>query len=79
VAQNPGTFNPNGSLVNPNFWRDLPSSAFYSTDPANFYAKFWHIHAIAGLAYGFPYDDVGGYSADIGCNDPKYLVIAIGW
>jgi hypothetical protein len=33
-------------------------SLFYQTSPANWYAKFWHDHAINHLAYGFPYDDV---------------------
>ena len=38
-----------------------------------------HTHGIAGKAYGFPYDDVGGYSSDISCNSPQYLAVAIGW
>ena len=79
VAQNPGTFNSNGTLVNGNFWSTLPSTSFYSTGPANFYAQYWHTHGIAGKAYGFPYDDVGGYSSDISCNSPQWLAVAIGW
>ncbi len=79
VAQTPGTFNPDGTLVNPNFWSTISSSTFYSAAPANYYAQYWHTHGIAGLAYGFPYDDVGGYSSDISCNSPQYLQVAIGW
>jgi hypothetical protein len=79
VAQTAGTFSADGTLVNPNFWQTITSSSFYSAAPANFYAQFWHTHGIAGKAYGFPYDDVGGYSSDIGCNSPRYLVVAIGW
>jgi Beta-1,3-glucanase len=79
VAQNPNTFNASGKLVNGNFWSTIPSSDFYSEGPANFYAKYWHTHGIAGKAYGFPYDDVGGYSSDISCNSPQWLVVAIGW
>ena len=79
VAQNPGTFNSDGTLVNKAFWSTISSSTFYSAAPANYYAQYWHTHGIAGKAYGFPYDDVGGYSSDIGCNSPKWLVVAIGW
>ena len=79
VAQTAGTFNPDGTLVNKAFWSTIPSSAFYAAPPANYYAQYWHTHGIAGKAYGFPYDDVGGYSSDISCNSPQYLVVAIGW
>jgi hypothetical protein len=79
VADQPGTFKADGTLVNPNFWSTVPSSAFYASAPANYYAKFWHTHGIAGLAYGFPYDDVGSYSSDIGCNGPQRLIVAVGW
>jgi hypothetical protein len=79
VAQNPNTFNASGKLVNSAFWSTITSSDFYSEAPANFYAKYWHTHGIAGLAYGFPYDDVGGYSSDISCNSPQWLAVAIGW
>jgi Beta-1,3-glucanase len=79
VADAAGTFTTDGHLVNPQFWANTPSSAFYPAAAANFYAKFWHTHGIGGFAYGFPYDDVGGHSSDIGCNSPTYLVVAIGW
>lgn len=32
--------------------------SYYNAAPANFYAQFWHGHAINQLAYGFCYDDV---------------------
>lgn len=79
VAQNAGTFTAAGKLVNGNFWQTISTSTFYQTAPANFYARFWHTHGIDGKAYGFPYDDVGGNSSDIGCNSPTYMVVAIGW
>ena len=79
VADKAGTFQANGKLVNGNFWSTIPSSTFYSAAPADFYAKFWHTHGIAGKAYGFPYDDVGGYSSDISCSHPQYMQVAIGW
>ncbi|MEV4346921.1 beta-1,3-glucanase family protein [Actinoplanes sp. NPDC049596] len=64
---------------------DLPQSQwetvsnFYRAAPANYYAKFWHDHAINKLAYGFPYDDVAGQSTFISHNDPQYLLVAVGW
>jgi hypothetical protein len=52
---------------------------FYSGDPANWYAKFWHDHAINNLAYGFPYDDVAGQSSYISHANPQWLEVAVGW
>lgn len=78
VADKPGTFKANGTLVDPQFWQKTPSSSFYAKEPANLYARYWHQHAIGGYQYGFPYDDVGGYSSDVSCNGPRTLVLAIG-
>jgi hypothetical protein len=72
-----GNFNANGSLKNQSLWAD--PGTFYLAAPAMYYAKFWHDNAINGLAYGFPYDDVGGYSSFIAHGDPQYLLVAIGW
>lgn len=72
-----GTFSADGKLLNNDLWAD--STTFYGSAPANYYAKFWHDHALGGKAYGFPYDDVGGYSSFISHQDPEYLLIAIGW
>ncbi|MGP4025918.1 beta-1,3-glucanase family protein [Actinomadura sp. 3N407] len=58
-------------------WSD--PSGFYRAAPANYYAKFWHDHAIGGLAYGFPYDDYAGRSSFISHGDPQYLLVAVGW
>lgn len=55
------------------------NSNFYQSAPANYYAQFWHSHGINGLAYGFPYDDVGGYAAYASHGNPQYLLIAIGF
>jgi Beta-1,3-glucanase len=46
-------------------------SLCYQAGPANWYAKFWHDHAINHLAYGFPYDDVAGQSSFISHGDPQ--------
>ncbi|AEV85374.1 hypothetical protein ACWT_4354 [Actinoplanes sp. SE50] len=64
---------------------DLPQaqwetpSNFYRAAPANYYAKFWHDHALGRLAYGFPYDDVAGQSSFVSHGDPQYLLVAVGW
>jgi hypothetical protein len=72
-----GSFAADGKLTNDDLWAD--SATFYGSAPANYYAKFWHDHALDGKAYGFPYDDVGGYSTFIAHDDPEYLLVAIGW
>ncbi|GII26406.1 beta-1,3-glucanase family protein [Planosporangium mesophilum] len=54
-------------------------SNFYLAPPANYYAKFWHDHAINRLAYGFPYDDVANQSSFISHGNPQYLLVAVGW
>jgi hypothetical protein len=73
----PGTFAPDGKLLKTDMWDD--PATFYLHDPADHYAKFWHDNAIDGKAYGFPYDDVGGYSTFIAHDDPEYVLVAIGW
>lgn len=79
VAGAAGTFKADGTLVDPNFWRTTPASAYYQAAPGNYYAKFWHTHGIAGLAYGFPYDDAGSQSSYVSCRTPQRLGVAIGW
>ena len=64
---------------------DLPQaqwetvSNYYRGAPANYYAKFWHDHALGRLAYGFPYDDVAGQSSFVSHQNPQYLLVAVGW
>ncbi|TDV40986.1 beta-1,3-glucanase family protein [Actinophytocola oryzae] len=58
-------------------WQD--PARYYSAAPANYYAKFWHDHAIDKLAYGFPYDDVAGQSSFVSHGDPQFLLVAVGW
>jgi hypothetical protein len=54
-------------------------SQYYLASPANYYARFWHNHAINHLAYGFPYDDVAGQSSFISHGNPQFLLVAVGW
>jgi hypothetical protein len=58
-------------------WSD--PSQYYRAAPANYYAKFWHDHAINRLAYGFPYDDVANQSSFISHGNPQWLLVAVGW
>jgi hypothetical protein len=55
------------------------SSNFYGSSPTNYYAQFWHAHNINGLAYGFSYDDVNGYSTLLSTANPTVATITIGW
>jgi hypothetical protein len=72
-----GTFAASGKLMNQKLWAD--STTFYTAAPADYYAAFWHAHALGKKAYGFPYDDVGGYSSFISHSKPQYMLVAIGW
>ncbi|MEV0566773.1 beta-1,3-glucanase family protein [Dactylosporangium sp. NPDC050588] len=58
-------------------WGDV--GRFYQSAPANYYARFWHNHAIGSKAYGFPYDDAADQSSFIALNNPQYMLIAVGW
>ena len=77
VGDAAGSFATNGTLLDKNLWRD--PTTFYTAAPADYYARFWHAHALGGKAYGFPYDDVGGYSSYISHANPQYLLVALGW
>src|SRR5258706_474031 len=72
-----GNFNPDGTRKSQTLWAD--PITFYQAAPAMYYEKFWHDNAINGLAYGFPYDDAGGFSSDLDHANPQYMIVAIGW
>jgi hypothetical protein len=72
-----GAFDTSGKLLDTTMWND--PATFYLQAPADYYAKFMHDIAINGKAYGFPYDDVGGYSSYIAHDNPQYMLVAIGW
>lgn len=80
LASNPGlcsALNRHVAQLPQAQWSD--ASQYYGAAPANYYAKFWHDHAISHLAYGFPYDDFAGQSSFISHGDPQYLLVAVGW
>ncbi|WP_416763048.1 glycoside hydrolase family 64 protein [Roseateles sp. So40a] len=74
-------------LANPADWY-RPAAFYPAGTRANWFAKFWHDHAIkgtegnangVGLAYGFAYDDVGGFSPSLHTNAPTTVTYTIGW
>jgi hypothetical protein len=77
VGGTAGTFSPDGKLLVNTLWQN--AATFYTKAPANYYAKFMHDHAIDKRAYGFPYDDVGNWSTYVSHDNPRCLIIAVGW
>ena len=77
VGATAGTFDAAGMLLDKELWKN--SATFYTSAPANYYARFWHANGIDGKAYGFPYDDVGGYSTYVSHANPQYMLVAVGW
>jgi hypothetical protein len=56
------------------------AGAFYPAgQAANWYAQFWHAHSVKKLAYGFSYDDVGGFSSSLATPVPSVATVTIGW
>ena len=70
-------FNSAGALTNEGMWGN-PAS-FYQLEPYDHYAQWIEAQAINMQQYAFPYNDAGGYSSDIGCANPKTLLVAVGW
>jgi hypothetical protein len=70
-------FNAAGDLTNQGMWGN-PAS-FYQLEPYDHYAQWIEAQAINMQQYAFPYNDAGGYSSDIGCTNPKTLLVAVGW
>jgi len=70
-------FNAAGNLTHQGMWGN-PAS-FYQQEPYDHYAQWIEAQAINMQQYAFPYNDAGGYSSDIGCSNPKTLLVAIGW
>lgn len=53
-------------------------AAFYQQAASNLYSKTMHANALNGLAYGFAYDDVGGFAPVIDQPDPSAAGMTIG-
>ena len=66
-----------GIALQPEKWGT--ASAYYTSSPCNYYAKFWHEHSFNQLAYGFCYDDVFDQSTLLHYSNPTALVIDLKW
>jgi hypothetical protein len=58
-------------------WTNEPS--YYQTAPTNYFSAFMHKHSIAGLSYGFAYDDVDNWSSSIVGAVPEHMAFGISW
>ena len=58
-------------------WTLVPD--YYQAAPANYYSAFWHAHSIAGLSYGFAYDDVNSQSSSIVGASPEHMAFGISY
>ena len=58
-------------------WRS--ADRYYLQAPCNDYARFWHQHSLAGLAYGFPYDDVNDQSSSLATPEPLEVSVTFRW
>jgi len=54
------------------------ASTFYQQAASNLYSRTMHANALNGLAYGFSYDDVGGFAPVIDQPDPSAAGMTIG-
>jgi hypothetical protein len=65
-------------VEDPAHW-STPGAFYPAGQASNWYAKFWHDHGVGGLAYGFAYDDVGGFSSSVHTTAPTTATVTIGW
>ncbi len=56
---------------------DVDPSSFYQTSPTNYYAKAMHDNTTDGRAYGFPFDDVGGFAAYVQDGAPAQCTLEL--
>ena len=66
-----------GVATQPNNFNN--EAQYYQNSVANFYAGFFHRHAIDGLAYGFCYDDVFDHSTLLHFTNPTGLIVDLKW
>ncbi|HEY9027859.1 MAG TPA: beta-1,3-glucanase family protein [Burkholderiaceae bacterium] len=65
-------------VQDPAHWT-TPSFFYPAGQASNWYAKFWHDHGLNALAYGFSYDDVGGFSSSLHTPAPTTATVTVGW
>ncbi|HEY4021881.1 MAG TPA: beta-1,3-glucanase family protein [Pseudonocardiaceae bacterium] len=56
---------------------DTDPSTFYQVAPTNYYAKAMHDNTADGRAYGFPFDDVGGFAAYVHDGAPSQCTLEL--
>ena len=66
-----------GVATQPNNFNN--ANRYYQNSVANFYAGFFHRHAIDGKAYGFCYDDVFDKSTLLHFTNPTGLIVDLKW
>ena len=66
-----------GVATQPNNFNN--EAQYYQNSVANFYAGFFHRHAIDGIAYGFCYDDVFDHSTLLHFTNPTGLIVDLKW
>lgn len=54
------------------------ATKFYGQSASNLFSKTIHAHSLNGLAYGFSYDDVGGFAPTIDQPNPSSAGMTIG-
>ena len=54
------------------------ATQFYGQTASNLFSRTMHANALNGLAYGFSYDDVGGFAPVIDQSDPSAAGMTIG-
>lgn len=56
---------------------DNVAADFYGVPLTNVYSRVIHQYSIAGKAYGFPYDDNGGFSSFVADGQPRAFTVTI--
>lgn len=87
AAPNDGVTGPVAAVLGAGFNRsvllsdaaqpDTDPSTFYQSAPTNYYAKAMHDNTADGHAYGFPFDDVGGFSTDVSDGAPTHCTLEL--
>lgn len=55
----------------------LTASNFYTNSAPNHYSRIIHANMVDGRAYGFAYDDVGGFESLVHSGDPRSATITL--
>ncbi|WP_434743023.1 beta-1,3-glucanase family protein [Micromonospora sp. SH-82] len=56
---------------------NLTAANFYRNSAPNHYSRLIHANMVDGRAYGFPYDDVGGFESLVHSGDPRSAAVIL--